>query len=203
VYVSQPSSEDAEVLNSGTPAGLYKFFDIAIKRGDLAQASGVALRTGCRKVLDIEDNDQLDLRTLDQEDLLRRFHVKSKVDLNDKSRATYEARFRRAVDMYLKYLDGDPSWKPPPQRATSSKSGSTGKPSTPKSPDVPPPNANTDPSPPPLGMIEFPIPLRPGVQGKLVLPENLTQKEAKRVVAVVTALAMEEQLAITAGPSDE
>ncbi len=52
-------------------------------------------------------------------------------------------------------------------------------------------------------MTEFPIPLRPGVQGKLILPDDLTQKEAKKVVAIVTALAIEEQLAITAGPSAE
>jgi hypothetical protein len=107
-----PNPDDAEVLNSGTPAGLYTFFDLAIKRGGLSSAHGVALRTGSRKVLDVEDDDRTDLRTLDQDDLLRRFHIKSKVDLNDKSRATYESRFRKAVEMYIKYLDDDPSWKP-------------------------------------------------------------------------------------------
>jgi hypothetical protein len=48
-------------------------------------------------------------------------------------------------------------------------------------------------------VIEFPIPLRPGVQGKLILPDDLTKREAERVVKVVNALAIEEQLAITAG----
>jgi hypothetical protein len=52
-------------------------------------------------------------------------------------------------------------------------------------------------------MIEFPIPLRPGVQGKLILPDDLTKKEAERVAKVVSALAIEEQLAITGGPSAE
>jgi hypothetical protein len=54
----------------------------------------------------------------------------------------------------------------------------------------------------PLGMIEFSIPLRPGVQGRLIPPDDLT-KEAERVVKVVSALAIEEQLTITAGPLAE
>ncbi len=202
--VSNP--EDAELLNSGTPVGLYKFLDLAMKRGDIPQPTGVALRVGSKKVVDIDGDDQLDLRNLDQDDLLRRFHIKSKVDLNDKSRATYEGRFRKAVSMYLKYLDNDPTWKPKP-RASTSKTTSRAKmsaptPSVDDTPDTTDTSAVTPPATSPgPGMIEFPIPLRPGVQGKLILPDDLTKREAERVVKVVSALAIEEQLAITAGPS--
>lgn len=208
--MSQPSSEEAELLTSGTAAGLYKFLDVAIKRGDISQATGIALRTGSRKILDLEENDQADLRTLDQDDLLRRFHIKSKIDLNDKSRATYEGRFRKAVEMYLKYLDDDPTWKPAPPKPrtnTPKAANSTNKAATTgKTPEPPLPmngGAAGPITPPTVGMVDFPIPLRPGVYGKLVLPEDLTQKEAKKVVAIVTALATEERLAITAGPSTD
>ncbi|MDQ4020384.1 MAG: hypothetical protein M3257_01855 [Actinomycetota bacterium] len=203
--MSQPNAEDAETLTSGTAAGLYMFLDLAAKRGDLTKATAVALRTGSRKVLDIEGDEQLDLRKLDQDDLLSRFHRLSKADLNDQSRATYEGRFRKALNMYLMYLDDDPSWKP-----AVTKRSSTTKPSTSKTKaalhmaETPEAQTVTLPTtPPPTGMTEFPIPLRPGVQGKLILPDDLTQKEAKKVVAIVTALAIEEQLAITAGPSAE
>lgn len=206
VYVSQPSAEDAELLTSGTATGLYKFFDVAIKRGDIGQSTGIALRGASKKVLDLEEDHDLDLRTLDQEDLLRRFHVKSKIDLNDQSRATYESRFRRAVEMYLKYLADDASWKPAPSKSrASTPRATTSKPAAAEpaaeAKETPPTPHNGTVTPPPPGMIEFPIPLRPGVQGKLILPDDLTKKEAERVVKVVSALAIEEQLAITAGPS--
>lgn len=202
--VSQPNAEDAELLTSGTAAGLSKFFEVSIKRGDLTSATGVALRTASRKVLEIEEDPELDLRKLDQEDLLSRFHTKSKLALNDQSRATYEGRFRKAVDMYLKFLNNEP-WKPTPSKPRTSTSKGAAKPKvTPAEPeeqDAPPTTNNGAVVPPPPGMIEFPIPLRPGVQGKLILPDDLTKKEAERVVKVVSALAIDEQLAITSGPS--
>ncbi len=54
--------------------------------------------------------------------------------------------------------------------------------------------SNSDATPA-LGMIEWSIPVRPGVVGKLVLPDSLTHREAQKVVKVVTALAhaFEEQ----------
>jgi hypothetical protein len=137
--------------------------------------------------------------------MLRRFHVKSKIDLNDQSRATYESRFRRAVEMYLKYLADNPSWKPASSKArATTPRAATSKPAAAPAADVretPPIPNNGTVTPPSPGMIEFPIPLRPGVQGKLILPDDLTKKEAERVVKVVSALAIEERLAITAGPS--
>ncbi|MDQ3579527.1 MAG: hypothetical protein M3443_18415 [Actinomycetota bacterium] len=196
VYVSQPSPEDAEVLTSGTAAGLYMFLDLAAKRGDVTKATAVALRTGSKKVLDIDGDQQLDLRALDQEDLLSRFHRLSKADLNDQSRATYEGRFRRAVEMYLKYLDDDPTWKPVVSKARAS---------TPKLSA----NGTTVPDntgaiiPPRPGMTDFPVPLRPGVVAKLHLPDDLGPKEARKIIAIVTALANEERLAITAGNSED
>jgi hypothetical protein len=207
MYVYQPNAEDAELLTSGTAAGLYKFFDLAIKRGDIGQSTGIALRSASKKVLDLEEDHDRDLRTLDHEDLLHRFHVKSKIDLKDQSRAAYESRFRRAVEMYLKYLANDPSWKPAPSKSrASTPRATTSKPAAAHATEVKgtPPTPNNGTATPPLpGMIEFPIPLRPGVQGKLILPDDLTKKEAERVVKVVSALAIEEQLAITAVSSAE
>lgn len=190
VYMSQSPAEGAELLTSGTAAGLYTFLDIAIKRGDIGHSTGIALRSASKKVLDLEEDHDLELRSLDQEDLLRRFHIKSKVDLNDQSRARYESRFRRAVEMYLKYLANDPSWKPAPSKShVSTQRATTSRPTA--APTAPSNATATHPLP---RMIEFPIPLRPGVQGKLVLPDDLTKKEAERVVRVVSALAIEEPL---------
>lgn len=57
---------------------------------------------------------------------------------------------------------------------------------------------------PSYGIIEWPIPVRPGVTGKLVLPDRMSQHEAAKVVKMVTALpqAVEEQLALPPGSSE-
>lgn len=47
----------------------------------------------------------------------------------------------------------------------------------------------------------YPLPIPPGVQGRLVLPEDLTAKGGERIATFVSALAFEDQLAIIAGES--
>jgi hypothetical protein len=51
--------------------------------------------------------------------------------------------------------------------------------------------------PPRSSLIEYPFPLRPGVQARLALPEDLTEREAKRLARFVESLAVSEQPAIT------
>ncbi|MGH3617798.1 MAG: hypothetical protein ACRDQV_07210 [Pseudonocardiaceae bacterium] len=211
--MTEPARSDADLVNSATGAGLIYFCDIMIKRNEMTKATGSALRTGCKKVLDTEDDpDTTELRTLDMEGLLRRFVNKNRADLNDRSLQTYQQRFRQTVDMYLKFIDRDPNWNTVKVRAgglrspvnigngtRSSKSGNVVemKPTGATSEAA----SNSDATPA-LGMIEWSIPVRPGVVGKLVLPDSLTHREAQKVVKVVTALAhaFEEQLACRQEP---
>lgn len=191
--------------SSGTGAGLIAFLNWAIRKNELAKDTASALRTGCRKVLEAEGEwATLDIRSLDVEDLLRRFRNKERGgDLSDKSVAVYEQRFTSTVDMYRKWLDNDADWRPARTRPTTVKrnGGSNGSmPSGAKAStglNVEP--ASKPESLPVTGMVTYPLPIRPGVQGRLILPEDLTAKEAKRVANFVSALAFEEQLAITSG----
>jgi hypothetical protein len=54
-------------------------------------------------------------------------------------------------------------------------------------------------------LIKYPFPIRPGVQGFIQLPEDLNMREAKRIAAFVSTLAIEDEQgaeplrAITAG----
>lgn len=50
-----------------------------------------------------------------------------------------------------------------------------------------------------MGMVTYPLPIRPGVKGTLILPEDLSRKEAERVARFVAALAFDEKRALT-GP---
>ena len=163
------------------------------------------MRTGCAKVLSIEDDPAtVDLRTADVGEIIRRFRNRSRTEIKEQSLDEYERRFRQAVTMYRKWLDDDPEWRPKSRPAGGSSAGSkksdsaatTGQRGSAKGSD----KQSIVPEPPALpGMVTYPIVIRAGVQGKIILPENLTKKEAQRVANFVNALALEEQLAIAAG----
>lgn len=202
--MTEPVKNDPELLNSATGGGLQHFFDLMIKKNEINKATGGALRTASRKYLELEDApDEVDLRGIDFDSMNRRFVNRHRGELNAKSLETYNHRFRQSVEMYLNFLDNK-EWNTIKSRTSATKARTNGsKPTTkvtPPADDAPAPGGGAPPAP---GMTTFPIPLRPGVVGKLILPDNLTQKEARKVVAIVTALAFEEQLAITAGPSAE
>lgn len=39
-------------------------------------------------------------------------------------------------------------------------------------------------------MATYPLPIRPGVRGLLIVPEDLTEREAARLCGLITALAL-------------
>jgi hypothetical protein len=45
---------------------------------------------------------------------------------------------------------------------------------------------------PAVAMVPYDLPLRPGLRVRLVLPEILTQADAKRITAFVTSLAFDQ-----------
>lgn len=210
------TAEETGVVQDGTGAGLIAFLNWAIAKNELVDATASALRTGCQKVLSVEeDPNAVDLRTANLDNIIDRFKTKHRMDMKDRTREQYEQRFRQSVEMYMKWLDNDPTWKPTTRRRTStpkpSSNGGAAKVSAPSTPNV----AAETPSASQGGgthhgpaLITYPFPIRPGLQGKISLPEDLTMREAKRIAAFVSTLALEEeptqQLAITAGdPWDE
>ncbi len=147
---------------------------------------------------------------LDMEGFLRRFVNKNRVDLNDNSLRTYQQRFKQTVEMYLKFIDGEPDWNTVKGRSGSARPAATTKTAKssksgnvvemkPGSSDTP---SDTDTSA--VGWISWDIPVRPGVKGKLVLPDRMSRHEAAKVVTMMTSLAqgVEEQLALTQRPSE-
>lgn len=203
--VALTEMEESASPSAGTGAGMIAFLNFLIRKNEMVEATAVALRTGCRKVLDTEDDwANTDIRTLDVDGLITRFRNKSRGDLADRSVSNYEQRFRSTVEMYRKWLEDDPTWRPSARtRSTAaavkrSSAGSNG--SKQAAEKVPTPELAPDAVAPPVaGMVTYPLPIRPGVQGRLVLPEDLTAKEAKRIANFVSALAFDEQLAITSG----
>lgn len=186
-------------ITDGTAAGLLSFIEWTISRHELVPATATTYRTAARRVLEGEgDPASIDLRRIDVDELLRRFANRRRGDFKEQSLNAYAMRFRQALSMYLSYLDGG-DWRPTPRaaRRQDDKTDSAGRrrPSMPPRTAVESGNADTDPPHPDsravaAAMITFPLPIRPGVRGQLVVPEDLTAAEAQRISQVVAALVV-------------
>ena len=191
---------------TGSGAAMIAFLDLVLERGDMIPATASALRTGVKKVLDSEEALTSDMRNVEVDDLLRQFRNKNWGKLKEKSIEEYEKRFRQTVEMYRKWLNQEKDWLPARSRNTTPRKAAPSKASTAAAPA--PTESRTPvlsglPEVPHTGMVTYPIVIRAGVRGTIILPEDLTTKEAERVAVFVRALALEERLAITSGRTHE
>lgn len=211
-----PESTSTEAdPKSGTGSGMIAFINWAMRKNEILENSAIALRTGARRVLETDESlFDKDVRTLDVDETARRFRNKQRGgEFKDTSIEDYVRRFKQLVEMYIKWLDGDVSWRPP-QRRTASRPGDKiengQKKSTRSSTPVPAQatvtgltvvdnTPGTDISG--VQMVTYPYPVRLGLMAQLTLPVDLTSKEAERLAKFVASLAFDERLAITAGPA--
>jgi hypothetical protein len=192
----QVESEVTASPGDGSIAGMFKWIQWTIDTHELIDATASSLRTACVKVLDVVDDHNVPVDSIDVDDVTRKFHNKHRGTMKDATLDTYEQRFRQTVEMYKKWLVKDDSWRPAQRKSSAKKSTPNGK-STPadKGQVTSPAEQQTpkvDPPPQP-GMITYPFPIRPGMQGRIMLPEDLTMREAKRIAAFVSTLAFEDE----------
>lgn len=197
--MSTSAADDEGNPQSGTAQGLIDFLGWVIDNNYMNAATASALRTGTKKVLEAEsDLNAIDIRHADVDDILHRFHFRSRGKMKDKSVEVYESRFRTSIEMYQKWLDQDRDWLPQSARARkpSGNGGAAARRSgaaksneaSTQSVEVDQHVAATGP-----GLITYPFPIRTGLQGKITLPEDLSVREADRISAFIKTLAMEDE----------
>jgi hypothetical protein len=186
----------------GTGAAMLAFLDWTGARGHLSKANVKAIKVGVKEVLEQAEGEgweSTDVRTLDVDDVVRRFETKSASKYSPKSLVAYGQRFRNAMNLYRGYL-GDPGgWRPPRQlrsAPTSPRRQTNGDrppvkvtlPATASSPATEEPHERPD-------MMTFPHPIRRGNQtlyARLILPHDLTMKEAETIGRHIKTLAIED-----------
>jgi hypothetical protein len=102
--------------------------------------------------------------------------------------ATYRARIRRAIADFIGHRT-DPQWRPASRLKRQSPAGSG-----PAAPSGQPPareQASSAPENP--GALRHRLPLRPDFDVEIVLPRDLGAKEARRVLAWISALALQDE----------
>jgi hypothetical protein len=201
----------------GTAAHYLYFLDWAEKKGELPASTVQNWRVAAIKVLEIEDDwRDVNVVDFDLEAQLSRFEILKRAAYTTGSMGAYKSRTKTGIESYRAWLSGASDWKPKNVGQTRA-----GKNNIPKKTGSSAP-ATVQPMVPKgeIGgyvphhstLIEYPFPLRPGVRALIALPEDLTEKEAKRVAKFIESLAIADEnqvtapqppLAITTGPASD
>lgn len=194
---------------AATSAGLREFLDWAGGRAEINPTTANALKGAVRQVLLMEDEpDNVDVRSLDVEDVLERFENRFRTKYTSGSMSTYKTRFRQAVLMYLAWLDKDPGWKSVVKSrrstsasartrvANSARAATTGAAEAVQAP------GDADRQAVPFvtssSLVKHRLPLRPDLLVQIELPVHLTKSDAERIASFVRSLAFDEPSATTA-----
>ncbi len=165
---------------------LVEHWNWAAGKGLMNRNTANGLRSACSQVLRAaEDWENLDVRSLNVEELLTRFQNLRKKDFAPKSLEEYKRRFRVAVESYLAYLSDPGGWKPAHRERTR-------KPFTAAQPSA----TATERPIERMGIssqsvVEYPYPLREDQIARLVLPRDLRTAEVKRLAAFMMTLAVD------------
>ncbi len=171
---------------------LIEHWKWAAEKGVMNPNTANAFRAACTQVLSVIDGwETLDVRTIDVDDVCRRFQNKRNKDFKPESLDAYKRRFTQAVRMFLEYAADPSAWKAPSQERSSRKERKAGA------------SGNGDASPATAdrpaaasvatGLVEYPFPLREGRLAYLKLPVDLKQSEVKRLTAYLSTLAVDTE----------
>lgn len=153
--------------NTYTVASLSAFADELPQISRMPRRTTTNLAVCVRAVLrSLALPDDLDVRTIDCDDLLAQFASAEAGRLTNHSRQTYKAGFRRARDMFLRRQAADADWEAPARTAR---------------------RVNAAPGVPTVGHM---FPLRADVTIRLSLPTDLTAAEADRLTGFIRSLVI-------------
>ena len=161
-------------------------------KGLMANKTAMAFTLACRSILSIQDGwEDLDFGTLEVDGFLIRFKNLRKYDFKPRSLATYEGRFRRAVESYQKYLSDPAGWRYDsrrPARVTPSRRTERS-PSIGTADQISPDSISAGPARNLLQ--EYTYPFRPDILSRLHVPRDAKTAEINRLVAWARTLAVD------------
>jgi len=169
---------------------LGEFLDYLADKGLMAKATARARKAAVSNILGIlEESEANDVTTLDVEDVVARFGRLRGKQYTPQSLIAYKSRLRSALDDFQSYLTNPLAFRPSVQSRERSKGKITKDLSESATLESRPEPARSNPVPWASSHI-VPIAIRADltiyIQG---LPFDLSEAEARKIAAVVTALA--------------
>jgi hypothetical protein len=173
---------------------LVEHWKWAADKGLMNSNTASALRAACTQVLGVLDGwETLDIRTIDVDDVCKRFQNKRNKDFKPDSLDAYKRRFGQAVKLFLEYVSDPSSWKAPSQERPARKERKSGAELNGESASTVAERSSTASIA--SGLVEYPFPLREGRLAYLKLPVDLKQAEVKRLTAYLNTLAVDAEAA--------
>lgn len=171
---------------------LLAFIDYASDKGLTNKNTAASRKVSVSAILGIlDEREAQDLRALDIEEIVRRFHNLYPTKYSPESLRVYRSRLKSTLEDFLRYRESPTSFKPSAP-AKAAKVAVRKPPETASTSNLPAvmPSHAVEPVPAGRATINLPIPL----QGSCVvtihgIPVDLTEQEAKRIANVVMALA--------------
>lgn len=164
----------------------------AAEKGLMNSNTAHSLKSASTQVLSVLDNwEELDVSSLDLDDVIMRFKNKRSRDFTPQSLEVYGRRFRKAVASFLAYVKNPGAWKPATKQRTIREKGKI---SAKDKDDQEKAGIPTSDAPVAKGgLIEYPFPLRPDVTARLLLPRDLRAQDLKRLNAFMTTLVVDSE----------
>ena len=163
---------------------LLKFHSYLSQKGLMNERTAYARSQAAQQVLSVLDDDEKqDLSRLDRDTAFRRFVNKNGQRFTPGSLQTYRQRFNSAIDEFLRYAK-DPSAYTPPTGGTRERTRTA----TPQSQSPTRHSAKQVASAATHGLLAYPLPLPSGTVAQLLLPPEITQADADRISALVSAM---------------
>ncbi len=186
-------------------AGLARFIDFVVEKGLVHPATAQGWRVATTKVLDqLPPSESADVRRIELEPTFRDFLNRNPGRLSPISVGEYRRRVGRAIEEFVRWVEdpGSYTFRAPLRAARSQPTaGRSGSPAG-GSPRVParrlPPEApGADESSGAFGGqiagggMALGYPLRPGLLAQVVVPQDMTVEEARRMGAFLVTLAVD------------
>ena len=176
------------------------FFPWAANQGLMNSNTAGGLKAAVKEVLSAVEPDTwetTDISKIDLADYADRFERKRMSKFKPGSLHVYKSRFKNGIAMYLKYLESPSTWRYTAERPSKER-GKTKRAAGEQMPN----NAQNASVTPSGNTIQYPYPIRNGLVVTLNLPPDLTSREAQRLSAFISSLAVDERAALPPGRND-
>lgn len=183
-------------MNDYSGKSLIEFLEYAENKGLMNKRTAQSKRNSISSVFEILDEEEMmDVRDLDIDAVLSRFAHLEGQKFTPASLTSYKSRLSSSIREFVRYRSNPLSYNPsrkPKSRLKKSKPQNLNTSTTVREAPVSKSSNNSHGQQEFLSQHIFPIPLRSNCVVKIAgLPHDLTPAEAKKIAAVVTALAME------------